>query len=74
MSSLGCSFKSALATPIAVHAARRHNAAKYWIRIEPHDGAHWLTNRFQGYAISSGAAQAANFESWSYATELGGKS
>ena len=75
MSSLGWSFKSALATPIAIHAAAiRHNAAKYWIRIEPHDGAHWLTNGFQGYAISSGAAQAANFESLSDATELGRKS
>ena len=74
MSSLGWSFKSALATPIAIHAVRRHNAAKYWIRIEPHDGAHWLTNRFQGYAIRSGPAQAANFESLSDATELGRKS
>ena len=56
MSSLGWSFKSALATPITIHAAIRHNAAKYWIRIEPHDGDPRLTTSFRRHPTGSGAA------------------
>src|SRR5215469_10851471 len=56
MSSSAGSFRSALATPIAIQVVVKHSAIKCWIRIEPHDGDRRLTTPFRRHPIGSGAA------------------